>query len=405
MPHVRLRSRGHGARPGPTRRPTARPRVRPRSFVAWTATTTGWPDVSVPVLSNSNTSPFASCSSTAPPLTITPNRAARDKARDHGDRCRQDQWARCRHHQNRDCSNRIPGQRPSEAGDEPAEYDEHGAVAIGHANERRGGRFGLLHQTNDRGICRIAGGRCRSHLERPTGVDHAASNLVTGAAFDLPRLTGQRRLVEDRSPPSTRPSTASTSPGLTNSRSPGSIASAGTSVRSLPSIRRTVRGARPDECTEVPLGTCRSACLDRPPTRQHQRDDGSGEHLADGERTHERRKGDDVGAETSLACSGDHRSDRRDDPEQRRGKPRRIRRAVEAGPPCERPDDEAGQRRSQQDLFEVGRPHLGRLLDAHGASALRVCVRTTIRAHSLYRSRRPCRSGRGAQVWPLHSLS
>ena len=290
------------------------------------------------------------------------------QARNHGDRCRQDQWARCRHDEDRNRSNRVARQRPGEPGDEPTEHDEHGAVAIGHPNERCGGRFGLLHQPHDRGVRRIGSSRCRSHLERPAGIDHAAANLVARNSFDLPRLAGERRLVEHRRTTLHTTVDGEHLTGPHQQQIPRGDHIGGNLAEAVAIEPLHRPGGSPDERTEVTLSTRCGTRLDRPTAGEHQGDDRSGEHLADGERAKECREGDDIGAEATLTGGRDHRPDRRNYPEQRRGEPRRVRRRFGSHPPGDRADDQADGCCNQQGLFEVGCPQPCSLFDAHAVS-------------------------------------
>ena len=79
---------------------------------AWTATTTGRPAVSVPVLSNSSTVPSRQSLERATALDDDPEAGGPRQAGDDRHRGGQDQRARRRHHEHGDGSHRIPGQQP-----------------------------------------------------------------------------------------------------------------------------------------------------------------------------------------------------------------------------------------------------------------------------------------------------
>ena len=100
-----------------------------------TAVTSGCPTVSVPVLSRMRVVHLARRERAAAfDHHAAPGR--RRQSGDQGDRRRQDQRTRCRHHEDGDGLHRAP-QGPCDGGDRKRQGQEPHGVPVGEADERR----------------------------------------------------------------------------------------------------------------------------------------------------------------------------------------------------------------------------------------------------------------------------
>ena len=158
--------------------------------------TVGRPTVSVPVLSNSSTRQRASCSSTAPPLTITPRRAVRDRpetratgtARISGQGVATTSTATAR--------DSSPDTAQASAGHRQGDGQEPDGVTVGQAHGGGAGRFGRRRQTDDAGVGAVGRGRRGPQVEGAAGVDRPAAHRVARLALDGQRLAGHCRFVD-----------------------------------------------------------------------------------------------------------------------------------------------------------------------------------------------------------------
>ena len=158
--------RARGRRVGrPRRRAGAAPLVpsRPRVTISRTS---GVPTVRVPVLSNRTVRASPSVSIAPAPLTITPDRAARERpdtsaigaARISGQGVATTTTASAR--------TGIAAQRPREPRDQQCRGKEEAGVAVGHPHHRRPLRLRLLDQPHQRGVRAVARGPVGADIER-----------------------------------------------------------------------------------------------------------------------------------------------------------------------------------------------------------------------------------------------
>ena len=90
-------------------------------------------------------------------------------------------------------------------------------------------------------------------------------------------------------------------------------------------------GRSRQERLELPLRACRGTRLERAAAREHDRDDRTGEVLADDERADERQHRQRVDAEAAVPGRVDHPPGRGHDPDDRVDRPDRVRGVVEPG--------------------------------------------------------------------------
>ena len=166
----------------------------------------------------------------------------------------------------------LPGEQPAQPGQDQGERHERGGVPVGEAHHRRlvGGR--LLGQPDDPRVRavppRASSPACRTPAPALTT---PLATCVAGRPPHQPRLAGHHRLVQgDRLVD--RPSTGTTSPGPTSSRSPTAPGPAAPPRRRRPgrAAARCAGRARagPQVTGRPPLGVR----LQRPPGGQHHRD-------------------------------------------------------------------------------------------------------------------------------------
>ena len=165
---------------------------------ARTRSSSGWPSVSVPVLSSSTDRALPSCSIVAAPLTTTPARAQRGEPRAERDRRGQDQRARRRDDEHGERAHRVARKGPGETGDHGRDRQEDRGVAIGDPDEGRALAAGLLDEPHERGVGALGGRPQRAQLERRAGAARPAAHLPAAADRDRQRLAGERRLVDHR---------------------------------------------------------------------------------------------------------------------------------------------------------------------------------------------------------------
>ena len=182
-------------RPGRARRPGAGspPAVRAGRT---TAATAGRPLVRVPVLSISSVVQLARRSSTAPPFTTTPRRAATDRPDTNATgtaRMSGQAWPpRAR----RPPAPPRPG--PCGRGSGQGDTQEPQCVTVGQPDERGLRCLGLRNQPHDPGVRAVGGRGGRQQVERPARVDHPAAHRVARRALDRKRLPGERGLIQHR---------------------------------------------------------------------------------------------------------------------------------------------------------------------------------------------------------------
>ena len=128
----------------------------------------------------------------------------------------------------------------------------------------------------------------------PAFVDPLRDRLAE-RALDRKRLACQRRLVQIANPLLTVPSTATTSPCPTKSRSPGSMYPSATSSRRPSRWRRAVRGTRESSAVISRLARLRRT-FQVLTARIHQSDDDSRKMLAERQRAAHRERGHNVQA-------------------------------------------------------------------------------------------------------------
>ena len=146
--------------------------------------------MSVPVLSNSSTFPWASVSSAPPPFTMIPRRAAREMpattamgtARISGHGVATTRTASAR--------TGSPVSEPGGSRDRQRHGDEDHGVPVGHTHERRLLLLRLLDQANDARVRALGGGRHRAQVHGGPRVHRAGSDLVARPAA---RTDGIRR--------------------------------------------------------------------------------------------------------------------------------------------------------------------------------------------------------------------
>ena len=162
-----------------------------------TRSISGVPSVSVPVLSRITVRASPSRSIAAPPLTMTPTRAARDTpermatgaARMRGQGVATTSTARPR--------TGSPLEHPGQPGGYQGDGQEEGRIAIRHADEGRLVALGLAHETDDTCVCALRSGSRRPQLERFAGVRRSAADGRSLLEGNGERLARERRLVEN----------------------------------------------------------------------------------------------------------------------------------------------------------------------------------------------------------------
>ena len=154
-------------------------------------------------------------------------------------------------------------------------------VAVGEPRHRRARALRRLDQADDAGIGALGGPprgrrgrRPRRHWSQPL------STASPAACLHRQRLAGERRLVEHGHALATVPSTGTTSPWRTSSRSPGRIRSSATSSSRPSRWRMAVRGTRASSAVISRRARALGKALEILAAGIHQRDDGRGEFLA-----------------------------------------------------------------------------------------------------------------------------
>ena len=162
-----------------------------------TLSSSGWPDVSVPVLS-SNTVFVVPSRSSAPASFDDDARpcGAREPC-DESDRRREDQWAGGCDDHHREALGWIAGSEPGEPGDEKREREEVRGVAIGEPREPCAVDLGRADETDDRGVRALGRRRSHAEVERISCVRRPRANGPVVPDGDRQGLSGECRLVEN----------------------------------------------------------------------------------------------------------------------------------------------------------------------------------------------------------------
>ena len=113
------------------------------------------------------------------------------------DRRREDQRARRGDDEDRKRADRVAGSRPRGARHGQRQRQEERGIAVGHPHERRALGLGLPDETDKRRICALRSRPGRAESKRRSA-DSSAPHGLSGVAEDRQRLAGQRRLVEHR---------------------------------------------------------------------------------------------------------------------------------------------------------------------------------------------------------------
>ena len=218
-------------------------------------------------------------------------------AGDEGDRRGQDERARRRRHQHGQAADEIAGDEPGDEGERQRDRQEHQRIAVGKPHERRLGGLRRGHQTHDAGIGALAGDR-----------DAVISNV--SPVFNAPlKAAAPRALTTGIGSPVnadlsivaicevTMPSTGTTSPARTSSRSPdGDLADRHVLDALADAAMRHARRAI-DQRAQIVLGAGDRDVLEHIAAGIHQRDHRAGKRLAERQRRAHRHQRDGIDAE------------------------------------------------------------------------------------------------------------
>jgi hypothetical protein len=94
-------------------------------------------------------------------------------------------------------AHRVAAEPPGDAGRQQRRGEEEPGVAVGHPNERRPIRLGLLHQPHQRRVGALGCGPVGSNIERRSGVGRTAQHGHAGGDRDGQWLSAEGARVHD----------------------------------------------------------------------------------------------------------------------------------------------------------------------------------------------------------------
>ena len=246
------------------------------------------------------------------------------QARDDRDRRGKDQRTRRGNDEDRDGAHEIAGDRPGAPRQDQAHEQERARVPIRESNERRARRLGCRNEADDACVGAFARRRGGAQVERSAGIDHATAHRVADAVLDRQRFTRQRALVEDDVVGFGQPVDRHHFARLDQQEIPGANI-----------VERRRRQAAVDvpvddpwcalqQRAQLPTRERRRSGLERPPAREHHRDDRAGQILVHDQSADECEHGDRVDADPAVSSGIDHPPRRGRQADDRRSRPHRI---------------------------------------------------------------------------------
>ena len=213
---------------------------------------------------------------------------------DEGDRRRQNQRTRRRRHQHRQTADQIAGDQPGDKGEHERQGQENQRIAVGHPHERRFCGLRRGHQAHDARIGAFASGRGHREFKGLAGVQRAGEDGGAARLDHRDRFARQRRLVDGCR------SRGDDAVDRNDLARPHQKLVANSDVRYrhvldavTGAAMRLTRGAI-DQRAQIMLGAGDGDILKHIAAGIHQRDDGTGQRLAQRQRRTHRHQRDRI---------------------------------------------------------------------------------------------------------------
>ncbi len=283
---------------------------------------------------------------------MMPRRAALGDPCHDGDRNRQDEGARRRHHQYGEAPDGVPGERPGSRCEHQRDGDEHVGEPVGQPDRGRLRLLRLEHETYDPGVRAVLCAGRRPQVEAATGVHGAGPDAVVPRPLDGTRLTGQRRLVQhaviQHHPVDGHHLARLHEEAVAERNFLDRAGGKGVILVTGDRPRRPCQ-QRGQLFVRAPVGVG----LEGVAARHHQRDHRSRQVLPEGKRASHRQERDHVHACLSVDEPGYHFARHRDDAEQGGQRPREPRRLVQPHRPQHAPECDPDDRERERYRCEV----------------------------------------------------
>lgn len=273
---------------------------------------------------------------------------------DDGDRGGQQQGAGGGDHQNGDRAHRGATDQPRQCRRGEGQRKEPGSIAVRQPHHWRRFRAGLLGEPHDAGVGAVLFGGGGAQVERAAGVDRAAACHLTPVPRGLEWFTGEYRLVEDRfgafdaavdRDDLTRADDQCVPGSDLSQRHPDHVVVGATACRA--------RGVR-EQGVQVVGGAALSSFLQSAARGQHERDQGPGQVLTDGQGAPEREYGDQVHARVPATECDQYPAHRGDEGGHGAQPPEEVRQAGGVEEMGDAPTHQSRSRDNEEAVLESG---------------------------------------------------